>query len=317
MALRGNMLVVVFVMVLGCSFVGGLEINFYRDRCPSAELIVNQEIKRSMLNDPSTGAALVRLAFHDCQGCDGSVLLRDSESLTTETLSDMNFGIRKLEIIDEIKTSLETICPQTVSCADIIQLAAREAILSTGGPYIEVLTGRRDSISTSKDRADKQLPAADISIDEFIEIFRQKNISLEDAVALIGAHTLGIGHCRSFENRLWDPMEDPTLSPSFTAMLQVICSNPSLSDIAFATNDATTFAFDNSYFLDVLNGRGLLKIDSEISRDLRTLQYVVGFARNQQWFFNRFSAGFMKLSSYKVLTGEEGEIRRECRFINN
>lgn len=45
-----------------------------------------------------------------------------------ELKSDKNFGIRKMGIIDMIKTSLEQHCPQTVSCADIIQLAAREAI---------------------------------------------------------------------------------------------------------------------------------------------------------------------------------------------
>ena len=63
-------------------------------------------------------------------------------------------------------------------------------------------------------------------------------------------------------------------------MLQMIYSSPSLSDETFMINDATTFLFNNRYFIDIiLNGRGLLKIDSEISRDQRTLPYVVRFAK--------------------------------------
>ncbi|XP_016455463.2 peroxidase 29-like [Nicotiana tabacum] len=295
-----------------------LEFNFYRNSCPNAEQVVKDEVSRSMLLDPSSAAALLRLAFHDCQvdGCDGSVMLSYSNGSITETESDMNFGVRKLDLIDGIKRSLERICPQTVSCADIIQLAARDGVHLAGGPYIEILTGRRDGKLSSKERADKQLPAADISVDKFIKNFQQKNITLQEGVALIGAHTLGISHCRNFEKRL-QPTEDPTLSTSFKLTLLVICSNPFLSNVTFATNDATTFAFDNRYFNAILNGRGLLKIDSEISSDQRTKPYVLGFASDQQQFFNSFTSGFLKLSSHKVLLGKEGEIRKDCRFVNN
>ncbi|KAK0597337.1 hypothetical protein LWI29_024221 [Acer saccharum] len=249
-------------------------------------------------------------------GCDGSILLGNSNGLTTETISYKNFGIHKLEVINEIKSSLETMCPETVSCADIIQLAAREAVSLTGGPYMEVLTGRRDTVSTSTKRADYQLPTADISVDKFIKIFKKKNISLEDGVALMGSHSLGISHCRNFEGRLW-PLPDPTLSPPFARMLQLICIDPTLSDVAFAQNDATIFSFDNQYFIDILRGRGLLRIDSEIARDPRTQQYVYNFGQDTQKFFDRFSSGFLKSSEYKVLVGEKGEIRRDCRFRNS
>ena len=63
------------------------------------------------------------------QGCDASILLKDSSSiLTIEGSSEKNFGLRKFDLIHNIKSSLEEVCPYTVSCADIIQLAAREAI---------------------------------------------------------------------------------------------------------------------------------------------------------------------------------------------
>lgn len=62
------------------------------------------------------------------QGCDGSILLEISNGMTAETLSDKNLGIQKLDVINEIKNSLEIICPETVSCADIIQLSERDAL---------------------------------------------------------------------------------------------------------------------------------------------------------------------------------------------
>ncbi|XP_059302876.1 peroxidase 29-like [Lycium ferocissimum] len=341
--------------------IPGLELNFYRNSCPNAEQFVKDEVSRSTLIDPTTAAALLRLAFHDCQvdGCDASVLLSFSNGLMTETESEMNFGLRKLHIINGIKSSLERICPQTVSCSDIIQLAARDAVHLSGGPFIDVFTGRKDGTLASKERADKELPPADISVDKFIEIFQEKNITLQEGVALIGkqsafsasfyttllsfypvsekfthfyighknvtteilviwsnsdagAHTLGIGHCRNFERRL-QPPGDPTLSAGFKLTLLMICSNPFLSNITFETNDLTTFAFDNRYFTDILNGRGLLKIDSDISRDQRTKPHVLRFASDQKQFFRSFTSGFLKLSNHKVLLGKQGEIRKDCR----
>lgn len=146
-----------------CLFAGGngvLVLHFYKKSCPSAEMPVKEEMKRNMLSDVSSAAAILRLDFHDCQvdvnffflvsqviylydlwfpsfayvcyillqGCDGSILLGNSNGITTETLSDKNFGIRKVDIINEVKSSLETIYPETVSCADFIQLAARDAV---------------------------------------------------------------------------------------------------------------------------------------------------------------------------------------------
>lgn len=130
------------------------------------------------------------------------------------------------------------------------------------------------------------------------------------------AHTLGATHCRNLMERL-QPTSDPTLSPVYSLILQTVCSNPSLSDIAFVQNDAILYLFDNRYFIDIQNGRGLLKIDSEIDRDPRTLPHVVMFGKDMRRFFDVFTSGFLKLSSSKVMVGEEGEIKKDCRFTNN
>lgn len=63
------------------------------------------------------------------QGCDASVLLDDTSSMEGEKGAAPNRNsVRGFEVIDAIKASLEKACPYTVSCADIISLASRDAV---------------------------------------------------------------------------------------------------------------------------------------------------------------------------------------------
>lgn len=62
------------------------------------------------------------------QGCDGSVLLDDTVTLQGEKNAPTNFNsLKGFEIIDRIKEALESECPGTVSCADLLSYAARDA----------------------------------------------------------------------------------------------------------------------------------------------------------------------------------------------
>lgn len=63
------------------------------------------------------------------QGCDGSVLL---EGPDREMTSPANFGLRGLEVIAATKARVEATCPGVVSCADILALAARDAVVLVG-----------------------------------------------------------------------------------------------------------------------------------------------------------------------------------------
>lgn len=63
------------------------------------------------------------------QGCDGSLLLDDTATFTGEKNANPNRNSALgFDVIDTIKTQVEAACNSTVSCADILALAARDGV---------------------------------------------------------------------------------------------------------------------------------------------------------------------------------------------
>ena len=64
------------------------------------------------------------------QGCDGSVLLDDTITLKGEKEASQNLNsLIGFDLVDRIKNQLESECPGTVSCADLLAIAARDATI--------------------------------------------------------------------------------------------------------------------------------------------------------------------------------------------
>lgn len=68
------------------------------------------------------------------QGCDGSILINNGAE--GEGGAGGNLGVGGFDIIEDAKSKLESICPGVVSCADIVALAARDAVSSVKLKYI-------------------------------------------------------------------------------------------------------------------------------------------------------------------------------------
>ena len=83
------------------------------------------------MNNKSCDELCTCLCMYVRQGCDASVLLDDTGNFTGEKSAGPNAGsLRGFGVIDTIKALLEALCPRTVSCADILAVAARDSVVA-------------------------------------------------------------------------------------------------------------------------------------------------------------------------------------------
>ncbi|KAH9766234.1 peroxidase 40 [Citrus sinensis] len=252
------------------------------------------------------------------QGCDASVLLDDTGDFVGEKTAPPNLNsLRGFEVIDAIKSDLESVCPETVSCADILAVAARDSVVLTAGPSWEVPMGRRDSFSANKAAATNGIPAPNSSLADLVAKFQNVGLTLQDMVALSGAHTMGKARCLTFSSRLQSSSNTngPDNNPDFLQSLQQLCSG---SDIdALAQLDLVTPAtFDNQYYINLLSGEGLLPSDQILVSQDQTREIINSYAEDTSVFFEDFKISMLKMGSLGPASGNDGQIRRNCRVVN-
>ncbi|KAL0362349.1 UNVERIFIED_CONTAM: Peroxidase 3 [Sesamum calycinum] len=302
-----------------------LEMNFYAKSCPKAEKIVLDYVNKHIPNAPSLAASLIRMHFHDCfvRGCDASVLLNFTSSAgnQTEKVAIPNRTLRGFDFIDRVKGLLEAECPGVVSCADIVSLVARDAVVATGGPFWRVPTGRRDGVISNVSEALAQIPAPSSNFSTLQTDFANKGLNLKDLVLLSGAHTIGISHCSSLTNRLYNFTgvgdQDPALDSEYAANLKARKCR-SINSTNIVEMDPGSFrTFDLSYYTLVLKRRGLFQSDAALLTDSRTrsmiTQLVEGPVDN---FYREFAKSMEKMGRIGVKTGSAGEIRKHCAVVN-
>lgn len=301
-----------------------LSLEHYSKTCPNAEHVVRTEMECAVRDEPRNAALMLRLHFHDCfvQGCDGSVLLDDTATLIGEKQAEQNVNsLKGFEVVDKIKEKLEAECPGTVSCADLLAIAARDAVVLVGGPYWDVPVGRLDSKEASLDLANKDIPTAQQGLVTLISKFWEKGLDATDMVALVGSHTIGFARCANFRDRIYGDFEMTSkynpASATYLSKLKEVCPLDGGDDNISAMDSYTASTFDNAYFETLIKGEGLLNSDQEMWSSVAG--YTTADTVNKYWadpalFFKQFSDSMVKMGNITNPLG--GEVRKSCRFVN-
>ncbi|KAG0464534.1 hypothetical protein HPP92_020170 [Vanilla planifolia] len=282
------------LLLLAVPCMAQLTPDFYSQSCPAALSTIKKAVNKAVARERRMAASLIRLHFHDCfvQGCDASILLEDSATFVGEQSALQNINsARGFNVVEEIKSAVEGICPGVVSCADVLAVAARDASTYVGGPTWTVKLGRRDSTTASKDLAEANLPLAFNDLDALISSFSKQGLSVRDMVALSGEGST----TRRTSTRASPAAGDGNLAP-----LDLVTPN----------------SFDNNYYKNLMRKKGLLHSDQALFSGGSTDGIVSGYARDGASFSTDFAAAMLRMGDIQPLTGDQGEIRRVCKAVN-
>ncbi|KAM2046757.1 hypothetical protein ACFX1T_005506 [Malus domestica] len=287
-SIAGAIFVLVITSVLG-NVNAQLSSTFYSTTCPNVTSIVRGVVEQVQQNDIRIGAKLIRVHFHDCfvNGCDGSIMLDNADGIDSEKDA---------------------------------AIASQILVSENGGPTWEVQLGRRDS-RTANRAGTTAIPGFRESLDQLSQKFRDAGLDSTDLVALSGAHTFGRARCSTFVHRLYNfngtGNPDPTIEAGYLETLRQTCPQNGNGDTLNDLDQSTRDAFDNNYFTNLQNNRGLLQTDQVLfSTSGDTVAIVNRFANSQSDFFDSFGQSMINMGNIGVLTGTNGEIRTNCRRVN-
>ncbi|KAL0372730.1 UNVERIFIED_CONTAM: Lignin-forming anionic peroxidase [Sesamum calycinum] len=204
--------------------------------------------------------------------------------------------------------------PRLDSMVNVLTLAARDASVAVGGPSWNVRLGRRDSTTASRSQANTDLPSPFAGLDALISAFANKGLSARDMVALSGSHTLGQAQCFLFRGRIYSNGTD--IDPGFASTRRRQCPQ-SGGDSNLAPLDLVTpNSFDNNYFKNLQQRKGLLQSDQVLFSGGSTDSIVSEYIRSPQTFARDFANAMIKMGEIQPLLGQSGIIRRVCNAIN-
>lgn len=310
------------------NYTPGLRYDFYKNSCPRADDIVFEQMTEIFKTKPTAqdgdfgknvAPDLLRLHFHDCfvRGCEGSVLMDKPGS---EKTAPPNGRLEGFDAVDKIKAALEGECPGTVSCADLLAFAARDGVRLTGGFFYRVPAGRRDGYDSIAAEATKNLPDPRMNVDQLTLNFKNQGLTRDEMVILSGAHTIGDVACHHIDNRLYtypgNNGVDPSLPRAFVKKLKGICPRPNLFDITVDMDQVTPIRFDSQYYKNLASKTSVLSSDQVLYDDVRT-RPLVRVLESKLAFLSKFGPAMVRMGNINVLTGNQGEVRLNCRRKNS
>ncbi|KAJ9152952.1 hypothetical protein P3X46_026456 [Hevea brasiliensis] len=272
------------VLLLNTACQAQLTSTFYQNSCPNALSTIRTSIRNSIA------------------GCDASILLDETSSIESEKTALPNKdSARGFQVIEKAKTEVEKICPGIVSCADIIAVAARDASAYVGGPSWTVMLGRRDSTTASRTLANSELPSFKDGLDRLISRFQS-------------SHTLGQAQCVTFRDRIYSNSTD--IDAGFASTRKRSCPSAGGDSNLAPLDLVTPNSYDNNYFKNLIQKKGLLESDQILFSGGSTDSIVSEYSRSPATFNSDFASAMIKMGNINPLTGTAGEIRKICSAVN-
>uniref|UniRef100_J3L3F3 Peroxidase n=2 Tax=Oryza brachyantha TaxID=4533 RepID=J3L3F3_ORYBR len=301
----------------------GLVFGFYDETCPDAEAIVASTVRELYLADPNAAAAFVRLFFHDCfiHGCDASVLLDRINGEKSERDAAPNQSLRGFGAVEKVKARLEAACPKTVSCADILALAARDSLVLVGGPSYPVLTGRLDSARGFYDEVGARIPSPNATYAVTLDAFARRGFTERETVALLGAHSIGKVQCRFFKDRIYSfagtGEPDDSIDADMVEEMRAVCGGDGDGAAPMEMGyyrQGREVGFGAHYYAKLLGGRGILRSDQQLTAGstVRWVRVYASGAHGEEMFREDFSRAMVKLAALEPLSGSPGLVRVRC-----
>ncbi|CAF1923784.1 unnamed protein product [Brassica napus] len=185
------------------------------------------------------------------------------------------------------------------------------------GPWWPVPLGRRDGRISRKSEVNLPSPLAGIAA--LKKKFFDKGLNTKDLVVLSGAHTIGISHCSVIHQGIYNftgkADSDSSMNPRYVRALKRRC-NPA-DNRTIVMDPRSVKKFDSHYFNMVAQRKGLFKSDRTLLDDPETKSYIYTQVATAGSSFNKdFAHSMVKLGFVEILTGNKGEIRKRCAFVN-
>ncbi|KVI10975.1 heme peroxidase [Cynara cardunculus var. scolymus] len=221
-------------------------------------------------------------------------------------------GVQGFDVIENAKAKLESVCPGVVSCADIVAMAARDAVAiddgfgQSHGPAYEVETGRKDGLVSNVELADR-LP--DWSNGKWL-LYR----------LISAAHTIGTTACFFMTQRLYNFKEgggfDPSINPSFLPELTSTCPKGGDVNLRLPMDRGSGETFDNQILQNIRSGLAVLQSDAQLMDDPTTKGIVNSYFETGASFEADFVNSIVKMGRIGTKDSSNGNIRRVCSSFN-
>uniref|UniRef100_M1DEZ6 peroxidase n=1 Tax=Solanum tuberosum TaxID=4113 RepID=M1DEZ6_SOLTU len=115
------------------------------------------------------------------------------------------------------------------------------------------------------------------------------------------------------KNRIYN--ETNSIDSKFAKQRQSSCPRTG-GDSNLAPLDQTPSFFDTKYFNNLVAKKGLLHSDQELFSGGQTDNLVKTYSRNPWIFSKDFANSMIKMGNIKPLTGNQGQMRVNCRKLN-